>query len=51
MLNLVKPCKAPLDPTPSTVPDISYESQPKAPMCSFPGCLTPFFSITLFCIC
>ena len=48
--NLVNPCKAPFDPVPSTVPDISYESHPNAPMCSFPGYLDPFLIITLFCI-
>ena len=37
MLNLVKPCKDPLEPLPSTVPDISYGSQPNAPQCSLPG--------------
>jgi len=49
MLNFVSPCKDPLEPLLSTVPDISYESQPKAPTCSLPGCLTPFFIITRFC--
>ena len=51
MLNLVKPLKAPLEPLPSTVPDISYESHPKAPQCSLPGYILPFFFIVLFCNC
>ena len=49
LFNLVNPCSAPFDPLLSTVPDISYESHPNAPICSLPGYLTPFLSITLFC--
>ena len=49
MLNFVIPCKAPLEPLPTTTPDISYESQPKDPIWSFPGYLIPCFKKTLFC--
>ena len=49
IVNLVKPCNAPFDPLPSTVPDISYESHPNAPMCSLAGYFIPFLTINLFC--
>ena len=49
ILNFVRPCKDPLDPLPTTTPEMSYESHPKVPTCSLPGYFLPFFVITLFC--
>ena len=49
ILNLVIPCKEPLDPLPTTTPEMSYESQPNEPTCSLPGYFLPFFIVTLFC--